>query len=332
MTLEVGYLGYSAHKLTSLVDTNPFILGTNNRFYGIDNFSYLNEFQNVSGANYNALEISLRRQFKSMGRWGSSFFQLGYTLGHELDNASGFRQRNSNVPFYNHRQFYASGDADVRNVFVLSGGWDLPFDQLWEKGPKLLTRGWSLYPVFTARSGFPLDVLANLNTTRRDPGPSGAGDAASVRADLVGSSVGIYDPHQFQTLNNPSAGGSNPGNYWFNPANFSVDRLNNLDNIAFDNAAMLPGFTYGTAPRNGFRGPDQVNLDLAIAKHFKIGERFEVELRGDAFNVLNHAQFANPDTVVTDPTFGQISNTIRDPSANGLSSGRIIQIAAHLRF
>jgi len=48
--------------------------------------------------------------------------------------------------------------------------------------------------------------------------------------------------------------------------------------------------------------------------------------------VLNHTQFANPDTVITDPTFGQISNTIRDPSANGLSSGRIIQIAAHLRF
>ena len=95
---------------------------------------------------------------------------------------------------------------------------------------------------------------------------------------------------------------------------------------------MLPGFTYGTLPRNAFRGPDQVNLDLAIAKHFKIGERFELELRGDSFNVLNHAQFANPDLFITDPTFGQISNTIKDPSANGLSSGRIIQIAAHLRF
>jgi hypothetical protein len=71
---------------------------------------------------------------------------------------------------------------------------------------------------------------------------------------------------------------------------------------------------------------------LAIAKHFKIGERFEIELRGDAFNVLNHTQFANPDTTVSDATFGQISNTNKDSSSFGLSSGRIIQIAAHLRF
>jgi hypothetical protein len=330
-TVEVGYIGYSAHKLTSLVDVNPFVLGTNTRLYG-SNFSYLDEFQNVSGANYNALQASVRRQFKSMGKFGSSFFQFGYTLGHELDNVSGFRERNSNVPYYNHRQFYASGDTDVRNAVTISGGWDLPFDQLWERGPKLLTRGWSLYPIFTARSGFPLDILSGLQTTRSDPGPSGAGDAFWVRADLVGSNIPTFDPHQYQNLNNPSAGGSNPGNYWFNPANFSISRLLALDTIAMTDASKLPGFTYGTAPRNAFRGPDEVNLDLAIAKHFKIAERFELELRGDFFNILNHAQFANPDTTITDPTFGQISNTIKDSSSFGLSSGRIIQIAAHLRF
>jgi len=330
MMLEVGYLGYSAHKLTGLVDVNPFILGTNDRFNS--NFSYLDEFQNITHANYNGLEVGLKRQFARMGALGSSFLQFGYTWAHELDNVSGFRQRNYEVPYYDHNEFYASGDTDVRHAVTISGGWDLPFENLWKSGPKLLTRGWSIYPIFTAHTGFPLDIPGDLYTTNGDPGPSGAGDAGLVHADLVGNTIQTYNPKMFQTLTNPTAGSANAGNYWFNPSNFSVDRINNLDNIAQMDASQLPYYTYGTMPRNALRGPDFVNLDLAIAKHFKIGERLEVELRGDAFNVLNHAQFQNPDTNIADPTFGQISTTVPDASVAGLESGRILQLALHLRF
>jgi hypothetical protein len=48
-----------------------------------------------------------------------------------------------------------------------------------------------------------------------------------------------------------------------------------------------------------------------------------LELKGDAFNLFNHAEFQNPDTTITDSSFGQISNTY-DP--------RILQLALHLRF
>jgi outer membrane receptor protein involved in Fe transport len=327
MLLELTYLGYSAHKLTGLVDVNPFILGTNQRIYNLDpsnpNYSYLNEFQNIGKANYNAGEVKLRRN-ASMGSWGSAFFTLGYTWSHEIDNSSGFRERNSNIPFYDHNAFYASGDTDVRQVLTFSGGWELPFDHLWERGPKLLTRGWSLYPIFTMRTGFPIDVFANLNTTGSDPGPSGEGDAGAVRADLVGNTVMTLNPKAFPTLTNPNAGTSSAGNYYFNPANFDINNLLALDSIAKSDASMLPYYTYGTFPRNGLRGPGQTNLDLTIAKHFRVGERYDVELRGDAFDVLNHAEFANPDVTPTDSTFGQISNTI--------VQGRILQLALHLSF
>ncbi len=195
LVLEMGYLGYSAHKLTGIMDINPFMLGTNRRIYDPDStnsiYSYMSEFANVGKANYNGLEVNLRRSFANMNGWGSSFFTLGYTWSHEIDNSSGYRERNSDVPFYNHDLFRASGDTDVRQVLTFSGGWDLPFDHLWGSGPKLLTSGWSLYPILTVRTGFPIDVYGDLNTTTNDPGPSGAGDAGSVRADLVGSSVGI---------------------------------------------------------------------------------------------------------------------------------------------
>ena len=35
MVLEVSYLGYEAHRLTGLVDVNPFVLGTNSRLYNV---------------------------------------------------------------------------------------------------------------------------------------------------------------------------------------------------------------------------------------------------------------------------------------------------------
>lgn len=328
MVLEAGYLGYDAHKLTGLVDINPFILGTNTRTfdapYSTTMFSYMDEFQNIGNANYNALEVNLRKTIADMGGWGSSFFTLGYTWSHELDNVSGFRERNSTIPAYDHNEFYASGDTDVRQILTFSGGWELPFAKLWERGPKLLTSGWTLYPILTVRSGFPLDIFANLSTSDGDPGPSGAGDAGAVRADLVGNSVSVLNAKTYQTLTNPNNSGSvSAGNYYFSPANLSNARLLALDNIASSNAAALPYYTYGSLPRNSIRGPGQTNLDLALSKHFKFSERLDMELRCDAFNVLNHTEFQNPDTVITDATFGQISNTY-DP--------RILQVALHFAF
>ncbi len=188
MVLETGYVGYDAHKLTSLVDINPFPLGSNTRIYDPDStnslFSNLLEFKNVGVANYNALEVSLTRRYAS-SVLGSAFFTFAYTWSHELDNVSGFRQRNSQVPYYDEGYFWASGDTDVRQVISFAGGWDLPFDRLWQGGPKLLTKGWSLYPIVTWRTGFPLDVSAQLFATNTDPGPAGDGAPNLVRADLV---------------------------------------------------------------------------------------------------------------------------------------------------
>ena len=48
-----------------------------------------------------------------MGKLGSSFFSVAYTLGHEIDNSSGFRERNGQVPAYSHDLFRASGDTDA---------------------------------------------------------------------------------------------------------------------------------------------------------------------------------------------------------------------------
>jgi len=321
MTLEVGYVGYDMHKLTSLVDINPFPLGSNTRIYDSDPsnsvFGNLLEFANVSTGNYNSLQVNLTKRYAGT-KVGHVFYTLAYTWSHELDNVSGFRQRNSEVPTYDEQYFHASGDTDVRQVIALSGGWDLPFDRAWQGGPKMLTRGWSLYPIFSWRTGFPLDVGAGLNTTNTDPGPAGDGAAGLVRADLALPNVATYDPRAQQTIN------GNTGNFYFNPLAFSNSRLLALDQIAQTNAAGLNGqYTEGTLGRNAIRGPGFVNTELALAKHFKFHERLDAELRLDAFNVFNHVNFGNPNTNIFSATFGQVSTT---------QGPRVLQIALHLRF
>ncbi|MBV8833108.1 MAG: TonB-dependent receptor, partial [Acidobacteriaceae bacterium] len=310
MVFDLGYVGQDSHKLTELVDANPFIPGASNRIYNPGDptnstFSYLDEFQNVGKANYNAFQTSLTKRVSSNRFFGNTFFTLAYTWSHEIDNGSGFRQtRSSLVPYFDHDYFRASGDYDLRHAFTFSGGWDLPFDQLWQSGPKFLTKGWSLYPIVTWHTGFPLDVFAGLSTSRNDPGPAGDGQAGSVRADLVGNSVNLLNPHTYQTINGVAA------NYYFSPNNFSIARELALDGASkVDPSALVGQFTEGGFPRNALRGPGFVNTDLSLAKHlFFFGEKIDAELRADAFNIFNHTNFANPNTNISAANFGTVSS------------------------
>ncbi len=240
LTMEAGYIGYIAHGLTGLTDIDPFKPGTDTRILDLasccaGDYTYMNEFQNIGRANYNALQTDLTKRL-SDSRLGNTFFTLAYTWSHELDNESGYRQRNNFVPYYSHNQFWSSGDADIRQFLSLSGGWELPFEKL-SNHSRWLTRGWTLYPIVTWRSGFPLDVMASPGAASSisSPGPSGAGDIQVVRADLV-AQIQYLDPGAFRAMNvsanvngSPS---SSSGNYWFNPNSFS-----NLREVALNNEA-----------------------------------------------------------------------------------------------
>jgi len=340
LTMEAGYIGYVTHGLTGLTDIDPFQPGSSTRILdlqpgpGLDGaYTFMNEFQNIGRANYNALQTDLTKRL-SDSRFGNTFFTLSYTWSHVLDNESGYRQRNNFVPAANHNQFWASGDADIRQFLSLSGGWELPFQKLTTHAG-WFTKGWTLYPIVTWRSGFPLDVMAFPGTASSisSPGPSGAGDIQVVRADLV-AAIQYMDPGAFRTMTVNGTVNGTPttasGNYWFNPNSFSNLREQTLNNEAnpgeatsVNPASLLGQFTYGTFGRNVLRGPGAFNANLSIAKTFRLRETTELEFRMDAFNVLNNAEFGNPDTNIGDQSFGQISSTA-DP--------RILQVALHLKF
>jgi hypothetical protein len=316
VTAEVAYVGSLSRKYTSLVDSNPFVLGTTDRLYnrtnGITNpdigFKYLDTFRNVVDGNYNSLQAQLRKQTSHWNKIGTTYFQLSYTYAKNMDNASGFRQNNFEVPYYNPKLFYSPSDLDVAQRIAFAGGWDLPFDEYFSSGPKMLTRGWSLYPIVSYQTGFPLDVTADIARSTSDPGPSGAGDAELVRPNLVGTKVVTLSPHK-----HPVNSGGLGALQYISPDSFSTDNITG----------------YGTLTRNSFRGPGRQNIDLSVAKKTQlIGERLNLELRADFFNLLNTPEFANPTTdnlKIDSPHFGQITSTYND-------SFRIIQLAGKLRF
>jgi Carboxypeptidase regulatory-like domain/TonB-dependent Receptor Plug Domain len=361
--LETNYVGSTGRGLTSLRDLNPMVLGTTNRqlnsifgncgiVWDVICYGQLPEFQNVSNANYNALEASLTRQPKS-SKLGTAYFTLAYTYGHNLDNASGFAQRNSQVPAYSPHLFYASGDSDVRQRISISGGWDLPFDRMWATGPKRLTKGWSVYPIVTWRTGFPFDIPAGLGDTTdpANPGTSGAGDPILSHAAIV-APIRMLDPRRVTTIVPTvygtdasgncqiSAGQPISGHFIFDPNSFSnVPLQNNAyyegDNPCFpelDPVNNPADRTYGLA-RNVLRGPHLTNLDVALAKTTAITESVSAEFRVEFFNALNHPEFAQPTvldgaTNINGATFGQITTTgsFRGPAP------RIGQLAVRITF
>jgi hypothetical protein len=358
MSFEIGYIGSSSHGLTSLQDINPFILGTTDRVLNLTrgdsscldssgfstsnvgpnavcSFSNLEEFKNVSKASYNGLETSLRREVADSTYVGRVYFILGYTYAHSIDNTSGFRNRNNSVPSYLPGLFRASSDFDLRQRITFSGGWDLPFERLLSSAPKRLTVGWSLFPIVSWRTGYPLDVFSSIDVSGgfTNEGTSGAGDPGNVYANLAGP-ITIFNPHQAQTLNGELSG-SNTGNFYFNPSAFTTAQVGSTSDAcpapsttcfpSSEQVVKNPSLaTYGTLPRNFFRGPGQTNVDLAFSKTTAfVGERAKLEIRGDFFNIFNHAEFNNPVTGITLPQFGQVIST---------APPRIIQLAARVSF
>ncbi|HUR33233.1 MAG TPA: hypothetical protein VM032_05515, partial [Vicinamibacterales bacterium] len=112
-------------------------------------------------------------------------------------------------------------------------------------------------------------------------------------------------------------------------SNPTIDRW--FDTSCFVATADSTG-TYGNAGRGIIRGPGSFNIDASLIKNTKIG-RFDTEFRIEAFNVLNHPQFGNPNTTLGNAAFGTIAAMLSSPSCSLCGTvERQIQLGAKVRF
>jgi hypothetical protein len=103
---------------------------------------------------------------------------------------------------------------------------------------------------------------------------------------------------------------------WFNPAAFAVP---------------APG-TWGNAGRNLGRGPSLNQIDLSLTRQIALSERMRLQIRMDAFNVLNRTQLGTPVGDVTVPAqFGIIQSTI-NTTPIGSGTPRLLQLMLRVSF
>jgi hypothetical protein len=215
----------------------------------------------LSDAHYEALQASLNRRF-SRGFQA----QLSYTYSKSIDNASGSFGPNGGgaaSQAFNVAADRGLSNYDRRNNFRLSAVYQLPY-----KGSGLiggLFGGWELTGIYTYLSGFPSNPASAANRVFSGTGsPNG-------RPNVV-AGCDLYTG--FQTLNQ-----------WFNTSCFSLQAAG----------------TYGNAGRDIIIGPNLWNLDNSLNKDFaipKISESFRVQFRAEAFNILNHPSFQQPNATI----------------------------------
>lgn len=84
---------------------------------------------------------------------------------------------------------------------------------------------------------------------------------------------------------------------------------------------------FGNAGRFSINGPGILTLDASLSRAFRLTKKFNLDIRGDATNILNHPVFAAYSTTINStlvsPTFGLPT------SANAM---RAVQVTGRLRF
>ena len=240
--------------------------------------------QNISGANSNYNSLQL-----SADKRFSHGFTVGanYTWSRSIDWFSSLTDLDGiNVinPF-NYRAYRGVSDFNVPHRFILNYVWQLPSPT--QGAMRTILGGWETSGLWNWQSGFPL----NISSGDERSGTNIGNDQADVLSPASYTSGSKADRLQ----------------KWFTTESFALAKLE----------------TFGNVGRNTLIGPGTFNIDFSAHKSFRFSERWRLEYRAEFFNVLNHANFNNPNTSVSASSFGRITSA-REP--------RIIQMALKLYF
>jgi hypothetical protein len=204
-------------------------------------------------------------------------------------------------------------DFDRRHRFVLSGTWELPQPGN-HRGLSLstLAAGWAISGVATLQSGLPFSILDSA--------------AGTLFGPATYFTTGSLAPGK--TLEDAILHGSVSSrvNQFFNTGVF-VPAAFIPDGAVIDGKYPVTGggTAFGNLGRNVLRGPGQRNIDMALIKRTRLGQKASLVFRWEVFNVFNWTNFANPASDVSTPgTFGKISAMSVNP--------RIMQFGLKLEF
>lgn len=329
MTLEVGYLGNRGLFLvngdpgTPYSQLNPAYMALGNQlynqvpnpFYGLINTPgsplsqptisenyLLRPYPQYNGvmsfrkpgadSMYHGVTVRLEKRFSK-----GLTFMAAFTGSKTMDNSAAAvtylgPTSGTFVNQYDGRLQWAVSPQDISRSLVTSFVYELPFGKGKKylndapKGVNMLISGWQVNGIATFQDGTPIVLGAAINQT------------------------GIFALNQTPDNNGHSAALSNPTIHkWFNTSVFS----------------QPAPFTFGDTSRTlpDVRNPGIADADLSLFKNTYFGaeSRYNLQIRLEEFNALNHTQFGAPNAgIQSGASFGTITST-------GVSA-RQIQLAA----
>jgi hypothetical protein len=272
-------------------------------------FTVVRVTRNAAESSYHSMQLQFVRRLTS----GLQFL-TSYAWSHSIDNGSSdsvSRLRitaGSNGTPVNPNSDRGPSDFDVRHSLTATTSYAVPSVRSDAKIASVLN-GWSIDAIFRARTATPVNIVARQDVLTADL------IVVLQRPDLI-AGVPVY-------VNDPKA----PGGRRINRAAFAVPMT----------------IRQGSLGYNALRGFGFSQVDFALRRQFSLSEGLKLQLRAEAFNLLNRANFGNPNNVLANPMFGQSTQTLaRSLGTGGINGGlsplyqiggpRSVQLALKLLF
>jgi hypothetical protein len=241
---------------------------------------------------YNALQMVLQKQMSH-----GLQYQVAYTYSKCMTNNSGYygswgaQQANTASPYwqnlYDPKAEWAPCYYDATHVLSGYAVYELPFGRGkafgkdMNKAANAIVGGWTVSPIYSYHTGFPLAINGNTD-------PTGTGSrGARGNCNAIVHSQGRV----------PITGSG--GIQWF---------VNS--NKAFTDP---PTGQFGTCPAalGWLRNPGYSNLDFSLMKDFQLTERFRLQFRSDFLNTFNHVNLnaVSDGYAAVGATMGQITSS-----------------------
>jgi hypothetical protein len=242
----------------------------------------------ITNSFYDALQVKLEAHGKGFQ------IQSSYTWAKSIDNSSASESDNSFANSIGNPYWFAPetnrglSDFDIRHTLVIHGMWSVPSPAFAHSSPVagVVFAGWKFGGIFTRTTGVPFNMFVSGDVL---------GAKSNQNSELPNRVAGCGS----MTTGNPLA-------------------YVNTQCVAFPNPTNIPG----NIGRNAFTGPGLTNFDLSLIKDTPLWERVRLQFRVEAFNVLNHPNFAAPTN----------NSNAFDGSGNRVSTaGRIDQLSTASR-
>jgi outer membrane receptor protein involved in Fe transport len=288
--VRTSYAGSKGTRLVAIRELNPAVYApgvttatTNQRRPFAPGLGSTSLVEPVGNSTFHAFQITAERRFAK----GFSVL-ANYQFGKSIDDASANKGTgiNRTNPF-NQRFDKGRSDFDRTQVFNFSALWELPV-HFSNRAVNAVAGGWNLNSIVSLISGYPFTVTSGVDNARTGTG--------GQRSDLTGDPYLPDDRPRGQQIQE-----------WLRRTAFQANPLG----------------SFGTLGRNTFEGPGYANVDVGLAKDFRVTERVTTTFRFEMFNAFNRVNLNVPTSSQTSGNFMRITSAYEP---------RILQFALRLTW